>query len=431
MSHTHFSLSSVLTLAVSSFIFLFFTLALVIPSGYSYGAVLLVLTALRFLFVRPYPEITSSDVLLILALTGYFLVCAFFNVIHQQSSRSFDNPARFLLAVPVLLLLLRVKVKMDFTWIGLAIGAMGALTVALWNIFAQGEERASGHTNAIQFGDIAMLFSCLLLSSIHYFAHKKILFKSIIIAGIISGIVASIFSGSRGGWLALGVTVLWLYTTSDLEHKRVKMLTTICAVLIAIVVFYQFPQQGLLQSRVQDAVSDLQRYQLNHDVSTSIGSRLHMWQRSVELISVRPLSGWGTQERAAAYLASQGESDAILNAYHHVHNDLLDATLKRGLLGGAMLIVLYVIPLFLFYRNIKTVSLTASAFAMTGVTLVLCVTTFGMTQTFFSHASGCTLYAFLLVILWASMKAAASQNITDNTARVVDTAALVSAQKGQ
>ena len=163
MSSTKFAAKSILTFWVSLSVFLFSALALSVSSGYTYGPVLLLLPALGYLLVRPYPVVNSGDKLIIVALLIYFLVGTLTNVVHHLPSREYDNFSRFLLVVPVLFLLLRFPVKPVFLWSGIAVGALGASVVAYMDFYIHGESRAGGYNNPIQFGDIAMLFSCLLL----------------------------------------------------------------------------------------------------------------------------------------------------------------------------------------------------------------------------------------------------------------------------
>ena len=111
-------LSHVTSLAV----FLMGALALVVPSGYSIGPVLLLLASAALLFKR---FKCSSFVLLpqdrwiIVALVAYGLVVGVMSAV-ELGSRGFDRPLRFLLAIPVLLLILRYPPRLSWLWGGVA-----------------------------------------------------------------------------------------------------------------------------------------------------------------------------------------------------------------------------------------------------------------------------------------------------------------------
>ena len=392
------------TLLASCAVFLFSSLALVVPTGQSYGAALLLLPALVFLLVRPHPKLIAPDKYLAATLLAYFLVCASSNWFHQLSDGSYDKPARFLLAIPVLFFLLRFPVKPIYFWSGIACGALGAGLLSAWNFWGQGAERATGNTHPIQFGDIAMLFSCLLLSAIPMARNCSRWILALFLAGIAGGALASLLSGARGGWPALPAAALLLYVASRNYTNIRKNGILLAAFVLPVIAITQLPQDTFLQSRIKDGFVDIQRFHENNDISTSLGARLHLWRRSVQMIALRPVTGWGTLERVGDYLDSQGSHDEVVARYNHVHNEVLDAVLKRGIVGGLALLALYLVPALLFYRQWRQALPWQKCLPVAGLTLVLCSAIFGLTQTFFSHTNGVMVYAFTLAILWAQTR---------------------------
>ena len=389
-------------LCVSIFVFLFGALALVVPSGYTYGPVLLLLFALMYLFVRPNPMLIAADKSFIAALLLYFLVGVVTNFIHHLPSRHYDNFSRFLFAIPVLLLLLRFPIKLIYLWSGIALGALGAGIVAVVDFYVYGELRAGGYNNPIQFGDIAMLFSCVLMAG---FAWAKQHSRSMIIiffVGFMSGIWASLLSGARGGWLVLPFAIGLFYLVNDLHKNTKKSAIFIFAVLCFCGFAYYFLSPSLLQSRINDVISDLQQYFHANNANTSLGARITLWQASLPLIAEHPLLGWGS---VANYVNLSGDKAEIFQRFNHFHNDFLDALVKRGLLGGMALLMIYVVPGVLFYRQLKQCVSAKAPLVYASLLLIVATFVFGLTQSFFSHSSGVMVYVFLLVILWAQVRA--------------------------
>ncbi|HOY23807.1 MAG TPA: O-antigen ligase family protein [Cellvibrio sp.] len=401
MFFNKFAIAKIPVLLISIFVFLFGTLAFIVPSGYTYGPLLLVLFALGYLFVRPYPQLISADKYVITALLVYFLVSAVTNVAHHLSSRHYDNASRFLFAIPVLLLLLRFPINAIFLWAGIAFGAFGAGFVALMDFYVHGELRAGGYNNPIQFGDIAMLFACLLMAGFAWAKQRSRSMIVIFLLGIVSGILASVLSGARGGWLALPFGLVAFYLANDVHKNTKKTALFIVAILCAAGFAHYFLSQDVLQARVQDAISDLQQYFQANNANTSLGARLTLWQASLPLIAEHPVLGWGS---VANYVSLSGDSADVFQRFNHFHNDILDALVKRGLLGGLALLVIYVLPAVLFYRQLKQCSPTKKPFACAGLILVITTFVFGLTQSFFSHSSGVMIYVFMLVILWAQVR---------------------------
>lgn len=392
------------TLLASCGVFLFSALALLVPTGQSYGAALLLVPALAYLLVRPFPSLTGPDRYLALTLLAYFLVGAASNWFHDLPYSSFEKPARFLFAIPVLLFLLRFPVKPIYFWSGVACGALGAGLLSAWNFWGQGADRAMGNTHPIQFGDIGMLFSCLLLSAIPMARHGSKWILALFLAGIAGGALASVLSGARGGWPALPAAAFLLYFASRNYTNLTKNGILLAAFILPAIAISQLPQDTFLQSRIKVGLVDIERFHSENDVSTSVGARLHLWQRSVQMIALHPVSGWGTLERVGSYLDSQGPHDEVVARYSHVHNEVLDAMLKRGITGGLALLALYFVPVVLFYRQWRQAPPSHRCLPMAGLTLVMCSVIFGLTQSFFSHTNGVMVYAFTLVILWAQTR---------------------------
>jgi O-antigen ligase len=401
MLFNKFSIEKVPVLLISIFVFLCGALALVVPSGYTYGPVFLLLIALGYLFVRPYPVLNAADKYLLAALVTYFLVGAITNAAHHLPSRNYDNASRFLLAIPVLLLLLRFPVKPIYLLSGIALGALGAGYVALMDFYVHGELRAGGFNNPIQFGDIAMLFSCLLMAGFAWATHHSRSMIALFALCIFSGIMASLLSGARGGWLAFPFGLIAFYVANDFHKNKKKSFIFILSTVSIVGVAYYFFAQDLVHARLNDARSDLQHYFQTKDTSTSLGSRLALWQASFKLIAEQPVLGWGT---LANYVNLSGDGADIFQRFNHFHNDFLDALVKRGVLGGVALLIIYVVPAILFYRQLKQCSPAKRPLVYAGLILVIATFVFGLTQSFFSHASGVMIYVFMLILFWAQVR---------------------------
>jgi len=404
MNSSKSALGSIPVLFISCAVFLFGALALTVSSGYTYGPALLFLLALGYLFVRPYPTLEAQDKLIVVALLIYFLTGVVTNLVHHLPSNTYDNFSRFLLAIPVLLLLLRFPIKAVFLWSGIACGAIGAALVAIIDFYVQGDGRAGGYNNPIQFGDIAMLFACLLLVGFSWARQHAKLVTVVFVLGIASGIFASLLSGSRGGWIALPFACGLFYIANDL-HKNIRQSFVFAGLLIAlVVVVYLFQHSGFLQMRIHEAVSDLQQYTQAQNANSSLGIRFTLWQSGLHLAAQHPWLGWGS---VANYVRISGDSSFVFQHFNHFHNEFLDAMVKRGIAGVLALMVIYCLPALLFYRQLKQISAAAKPLALAGCMLVLATFVFGLTQSFFSHSSGVMVYAFMLVILWSQVRTAA------------------------
>ncbi|MFY9179730.1 MAG: hypothetical protein WAO12_08120, partial [Venatoribacter sp.] len=142
----------------SIFSFIFFGLGLIVHDGFVYGAALLLLAALPSLFKKEsYSRLNKYDLILIatfLAFCGVWMVNNAYNLL---SLRTYDDPLRFIAAIIALLLLIKYPPKENYIWAGVCIGAIGTGSWAIWEKFYLGASRVSGHTNAIQYGNLSIL----------------------------------------------------------------------------------------------------------------------------------------------------------------------------------------------------------------------------------------------------------------------------------
>jgi O-antigen ligase len=215
------------------------------------------------------------------------------------------------------------------------------------------------------------------------------------------GMLGSLLSGSRGGWIGLPVVAFVLYKSYGHRFsKSVKALVIAGLMLVGLAV-YSLPQTGL-QGRVQEAVNDISSYYSDENRDTSLGLRFEMWRGASQLIMERPLLGWGEAGYAEAMseLGEQGEITYKASQYDHAHNEFIDALAKRGVIGLVVLLALYFVPLRLFASGLKHPSLETRSLAVAGTLLAVGYIDFGLSQAFLAHNSGVMFYAFWLSLLW-------------------------------
>lgn len=391
-------------------------LSLWVPTGYSYGAAALLLMALA---LAPQwwrqPLADRRVVGLAWAIAAMGLVWALDALFSQEGARGFDKPLRFLAALPCLWLVCRYPPHPLALWLGVATGAVGGGALALVQYFVQGLDRTSGFTNAIQFGNLSLLLG--LMSALGLLAvgpaamprmseRARWLLRVWMVIGAVLGAAGSLLSQSRGGWLALVLTlpVLWLAARPALTRG------TVIAVLSGLlVVGATLPwTEPLLNERLTQATEEVQAYQEDGNAASSVGHRLAHWKMAFEMGLEKPLLGWNltgyTAEKARRVATRQVDPSVLL--YNHAHNEYLDLFAKRGLLGLGALWVLYGLAFHHFWpraRDRQAAVPGALALQLAGLALVVCYAGFGLTQVFLSHNNGTMFLLFMLVLLVATL----------------------------
>ncbi|RUR42371.1 O-antigen ligase family protein [Vreelandella populi] len=383
-------------------VFFMGSVALVVPSGYSVGPLLLLLGSASLLLLKPNFTLSNRDYWIVGVLGGYALIVGGMSFV-EDGARGLDRPVRFLLAIPVLLLIIRFPPRLASVWSGLAVGTCLAGGWAIWQKIVEGVERAEGYTHVIQFGNLSMLMGVICFAGVGWaFAQPhRYAWGTLLIAGGAMGMLGSLLSGSRGGWIGLPVVAFILYQGYGKKLPNALKVIIISGVIAAGVAVYSIPQTGV-QERVHAAFNDLSHYYSDENRDTSLGLRFEMWRGASQLILQRPLYGWGESgyREAMAQLGEQGQITHQASQFGHAHNEYIDALAKRGLIGLAALLALYFIPLRLFASGLQHPNLEIRSVAMAGTLLAVGYIDFGLSQTFLAHNSGVMFYPFWLSLLW-------------------------------
>jgi O-antigen ligase len=417
--------NSFVSLYNSAAIFLFSAVSLVVPSGYSYGPLLLFIGGL-LLFHKVRQRFSIDDWLFVGVLFFYFVINSALILHHDLPVRHYDNIIRVILAIPVYFLLIRYPPQEKYFWLGLVVGALGAGVFAVFQIYTSHaniiDNRANGFIHAIQFGDISLLTAGLVFCGGLWHVHEnKFYFLITFFASSLLGLAASLLSSSRGGWLAIPLLFLVYYLASDTFLRKKIAWFFVLGGFVFSTSYIILPETNFLKKRVAVTHYEINAYFDKGTDYTSVNSRVMMWQSGLNAFKYKPILGWGDLVAIKSYFPSQWSELNKLDNFNHLHNEYIDALAKKGLVGFTALMALYLIPLYYFIGLMRTRQADVMPFAAAGVVLIVCVMTFGLTQCFLAHNSGTTVFVFYLVIIKAYCR-----NIVAAREKVDDSAPLIS-----
>ena len=390
-------------------VFLFSALALAVNSGYSLGALTLLLASTCLLWKRPRLDLRRQDYLLIATLLLYFIVYTANMLYHADPMRELDMPLRALLAVPVLLLLLAYPPRAAAWWAGLPIGAISGAALAMWQLHVLQMERPQAATsNAIHYGNVSMLLGMLALCGLGWAREQRHprAWTLLLLAGAVAGVLGSVISGSRGGWVVLPVCGCLLACHYSSQGRTRHLLAAVLAAFVAVsALAYTLPDSPV-RERVEIAVDDLQKFNDSENVTTSIGQRIEMWRTALTLSTRHVWLGLGREGYMAAKqeLADEGKMNKMIQKHTNAHNDYLDALVKRGLIGLAMLLALFFVPLRLFALALRNGTAASRPYALGGVVLCTCYPIFGLTTSSLTLNIGIIMLVFPMIMLWAMLR---------------------------
>lgn len=404
--------AAVIQAGISISAFFMFALALAIPSGYSYGSLGLLLFALmgsRLLKQQTLPAGTWQLMGLFLLLGALWSLG--FNGLWSWSGT--DHWLKYGLAAFTLAVVAIWGIRAEAVEWGLSAGAVGALGIAAYQYVVLGWSKAWGHTNAIQFGDLAMYLG-IAAWGVALFGQRRRPSAALMWLCGACGVIASLLSETRGAWVVAPLLLLCLLIVLCM-YGRTRLALSACVAAAALVVVAVMPYAEKFGSRAAVAVQELQFYaQQPQDAAvTSVGQRLEQWRTAMRMIEERPITGWGTQGVIAGKqaLVDRGVAHPSIMEYGHAHNEILDMWVKRGLLGLCLLMLCYAVPLWLFWPSRQRLQHIAPelkpqmlALRMSASLLPIAYFGFGWTQVFFAHNSGHMFYMFGIVSFWGAIQ---------------------------
>lgn len=411
-------------LGLSISAFFFWALALAVPTGYSYGAVGILLFSLLGFKGAVMHGIDKATWRLagLLVVIGLLWGSKFDGWLSWSDT---DYWAKYWVAAFCMVVVAYRGIDpRSIPW-ALAGGSLGAMAVALYQYHYLGISKASGFTNAIQYGGIAMYLGIATWTFALLGGYQRRYSFILWILGSF-GVLASVLSETRGAWVVAPLLLLaiWMLLL-QYGHRRLAVYAVITSLFLGVVTL--IPLWERVEGRVQQALVETHAYRENPEqaVNTSIGQRLEQWQLAWRLGMEQPFTGWGVEgfvARKKEYV-DLGWADPSVNEYGHAHNEILDMFAKRGLIGVSGLLLFYVIPLAIFWPSRRRIyALPAqqqkNGLALRTVASLLPIAYFGFgwTQVFFAHNSGHMFYIFSLVALWGGICSLEGKTRDDKTA---------------
>ena len=265
---------------------------LVFPTGAAGGLILLTCSILYLVCHsrQAEPVLIARHELWFLGSMVFYPLAVMFSLLSAETMewRYFDNPSRFLLALPLYWAIRKSKTVPDALVMGSIVGAAGAGILAVYQWTALGYERPYGLTNAIPFSQVTLILVCTALTPIvlpRVWTWARV-------AGVGLGIIAVFLAKTRGVWIAIPI-MIWLmvewFPGYALRHRRLAAVAIVMAVMGLLLV------APAAQVRIADAFDGI-LYLFDNSTESptatpSIGCRAELWRSGWTLFSEHPWSG--------------------------------------------------------------------------------------------------------------------------------------------
>ena len=326
----------------------------------------------------------------------------------------------FLLGIPVYFLFKLYGPSSRLIWGALTIACYIVAARALLEVNGLVEEltskntglfRANGTMHPIRFGDLSLLMAFISLAGALYI---KDIQRWMRVAGglaFICGIIASVLSESRGGWIAvpaLLIVSLWpLFRVITIRNKLI--------VLVAITIGFvaMFNISGLnIEKRFEQAKNDILQYHVNDNSRTSIGLRFDMFEAAYWMFSENTIFGVGVgnySDEVKRYYESNKEriSKEIVH-FDNPHNEVLMHLATRGMVGFISLMLLFFVGVIMFVTKMRQYDDKTLFYAISGLMIFVAYAHFGMSISLFMHRD-----FLLFFVIYVSLFAAGANKETE------------------
>ena len=314
-------------------------------------------------------------------------------------------------------LMISIRFRADYFWWGilscaLSTGVYALIQVGMHDI----TYRATGSSGKwIMFGDVAMMSGLLSLTAMAHFRRHSLFFKVVPIIAFLMGVLASILSGSRGGWLFLPLALIIVFYFLHvkglfaLNPGRVAVLVTLlCAGLATVITFTNATE------RIQIAYQDIHGYFVDQTEAagkTSLGQRFEMWKAAIIALEQAPLFGIGPgqfddhlarlaeQDRVNKQVAQAWKDNTRYHPHSHAHNEYLNTLATRGVVGLGTTLLLFFYLLSRFIRLTRSDQPTQASLGLAGVLLLSGYLVFSLSESVLYHAMTANFFFLCLVSL--------------------------------
>ncbi|MCW9732194.1 O-antigen ligase family protein [Avibacterium sp. 20-15] len=372
--------------SINVLILIFFVVLLSIKSSYYVSPVILVALSFFYIFSN-YKNIEYRyDVkkYVIFSLL-YYIVGLFVAILNGDAiPSSFKADHFLLLSIPILFLLIRYRLNFKFLAIVFGVSCLIYGIQSLYNKFYLGLDRAFDLDviNPIPAAAIIMTVTlyCIALG-LHYLEEKDIKMGAFLLFSSCIGLLGNIVTGTRGSWIAFPFILFFLFFKYRISLKKIVYSFFIFLISIIIVVSI-IPQFGV-SKRYQAALDNITQYVDDSNAYSSVGVRFDLYKGAWYAIQEKPILGWG-RDGMLNKRHEQAESGVIPNYtkdYTHSHNQFIEQTYHRGIVGLFVLLLLIYTFLKYFINIYKSSSVEdRKIIGLLGIINILGLISFNLTD---------------------------------------------------
>ena len=387
---------------------LFFITIIITDNAYNLSMMLLIIISLYYYIYKADNHFKSIEIILLLSYLAFFIFPFIHSYFITTSITEVDNYTRFLLAIPLYLMIRDLDFDKQFFLYLINIASIILLPVALYFYLLFDLDRVRIFTSsATIFSNISMTFFLFSMLSIYFFKRYKLSYIFLAYLGSFSALFAWGLSGSR---FTIIIPLLLIILLILMPNYR-KYVTPFCNkiglifVTLLLSTFFVSTSFDRLTNLNLSSIGDYSKPEANHWIKKdSIVPRLLIWNGAINMINENTISGIGlnnfNKELHSQIINNKiqpirKDFDNPTAGLNHAHSQFLDIFAKLGFFGFLLLSFFIIINFYFFYRLSKNNE--DNIFAIFGLLFILIHSLIMINHVILSHHQSTIFMVFLLV----------------------------------
>jgi len=369
------------------------------PSMLYYSAIALVFMGLFALLMRTQVHPLSKLEKIMMATWVFYPAFTALDLWFRSgwSWREFQEPSRFLLVLPIFLMVRRYGFSEPAIRWGVFVGAVIAGGYALYQKQVLGMHRPAGGTSGLiaAFGDISLILGVMALALFQPLWRNQKRWASVALLALVFGVVGSLASGTKGGWISMPV-LCWVAVSLLERPTYAKRFAVLCGFfIVAFLVWFSVP---FIQERASVMVPGIYEYFVNVKVADgSAGIRLALWHSATLIFLDNPLFGTspGTFYVEKLALINAGLIPNVAPQLLGPHSQLFNSLFESGVFGPFMVYSIY--GSFIWYCRSHFEQ--NKALAVTGILMAIGFMDFGLVEVIWDINNAGVFFTVMMVLI--------------------------------
>jgi len=330
-----------------------------------------------------------------------FLLFSFLNqAVHgldDFSTSRLERQALLLLTIPIFYLIAALKIEQKTLFRAFSISGF---LFFIYFLISSHETRLNGVVHAIHFGNIAMVTMLLCMPAIAI--SRSAIWRTVSIVAFTGSLLAFVYSGSRGGIVALTLTLVFALFFWSMRHKLFSQFAITIAI-ISIILFVSVQNIDPLKKRYTATLTELQATEKGQ-FDNSIGIRLQLWKQALLSAQENYITGSGYsayRQQVLGEVSNGTLSSLYVGFSSEPHNQILFQFSATGAVGLALMFFLFFAPIVLILKKSR---LQPNIFEVCIILSIISLFFCGFTITLLDQRRVIQIFGFLYILAALSLK---------------------------